>query len=179
MEMKWNASLVASGDAFRIEAEPAKGSIIIRSIGLINEDVNFGTVLEFIETLSIKPEFVFFDMGGITRINSCGVREWLLFLQRVQSRYRCGFTKANEAFADVAGSIPTVFGSPGLPVGEIEAPFFCSKCNKRFLSSLKPALIFKAGNLELPPQSCPQCATVMEFDGLEEEYFSFLKHVSS
>lgn len=179
MEMKWNASLVASGDAFRIEAEPGPGSVAIKPIGLINEDVNFGTVLEFIETLSIKPEKIFFDMSGITRINSCGVREWLLFLQRVQSRYRCAFSKANEAFIDVAGSIPTVFGSPGLPIDEIEAPFYCAKCNKRFISHLKPVLVFSAGILTLPSQKCPQCASEMEFDGLEEEYFSFLRHVSS
>jgi len=177
MEMKWNASLVVSGDAFRIEAEPGQNSITLRPVGLINEDVNFGTVLEFIETLQVKPEKILFDMGGISRINSCGVREWLLFLQRMQSKFRCSFGRANEAFIECASSIPTVFGSPGLPIDEIEAPFFCSKCSKRTLVSLKPTVIFKAGTLSLPPQKCAQCAGPLEFDGLEDEYFNFLKHL--
>src|SRR4051812_42172436 len=113
MEMKWNASLISSGDAFRIEAELADTNIIIRSIGLINEDVNFGVVLKFINSLQSKPTQVIFDMSQISRINSCGVREWLIFLQVMQSRYSCSFSRANETFIEVAGSVPTVFGKPG------------------------------------------------------------------
>lgn len=177
MAMKWNATLVACGDSFRIEAELGEGAITIKPIGLINEDVNFGAVLEFIQTLSGKPNLVKFDLSAVSRINSCGIREWLLFMQRIQSRFPCAFTKANENFIEVAASAPTVFGKQGTPLDEIEAPYFCAACSRRFMIYVKASSCYKDGAAVVPKLDCPQCKAALEFDGLEDEYFEFLKHV--
>jgi anti-anti-sigma regulatory factor len=173
-DMKWNACLVASGQSFRIEAEIGTGPVVIRPHGLINEDLNFGTVLEFIDTLKTKPTQIIFDMSSVSRINSCGVREWLLFLQRMQSRFKISFSRANEVFIEVASSVPSVFGKPIAPVGQIEAPFFCARCSRRLLTYLDTGEAIRGGQVVIAAQKCPQCGGELEFDGLQEEYFGFL-----
>lgn len=177
MGLNVGACLVTEGGSFRIEAELGNDSIVIRPSGLINEDVNFGNVVEFINGLHKKHGQMLFDLGGISRINSCGVREWLIFLQWAQSRYRCSFVKANEPIIELASSIPSVLGKPGTPVDEIEAPFFCSKCDKRELFNLNAASCGRVNALTIPKLNCTQCKGPLEFDGIEEEYFSFLKNV--
>ena len=172
-----NPILLASGALFRIEAELGGDFMKIRSVGLVNEDVNYGKVLEYVDEMETPPTRFIFDMSAVTRINSCGVREWLLFLQRVEARFQTSFNRANEAFVEVATSVPGVFGKAGTVVDEIEAPFFCAKCNLRTLFYLKSTACYKGGVIAVPHQICPKCKGPLEFDGLEEEYFNFLKHI--
>jgi hypothetical protein len=68
-------------------------------------------------------------------------------------------------------------GKKGTKVLEIEAPFYCEKCDKRPISTFKAKDLNMEGDLKVPEQKCPSCATPMDFDAVEEEYFYFLKYM--
>jgi hypothetical protein len=148
--------------------------IIIR--GSLNEDVNFGVI---IESLKMAPpaarQNMSLDLEGVTAINSCGVREWILFLEQLSAaKVAFRFRSIGEPFVEQASTIPSLLGPSGTPVEFFLSPFFCETCSARTLvrTSAKDFLAHAAGELG---SDCPKCQEAMSFDGIEDEYRIFLR----
>jgi hypothetical protein len=168
--------IITKGDNFRIEVEVTEKVTTLRPVGTINEDVNFGSVSKFLGELpSLSTLQV--DLSQVININSCGVREWLLFMERTQPRLPVQFSMVNETFIEQASVVPNLLGKAGTRIAAFEIPYFCASCNERTIKVFETKDINLVNNeFSAPEVKCEKCSSKLDFDALEEEYFSFLKH---
>src|SRR3954470_11421077 len=129
--------------------------LVMRPQGEINEDLNFGGIMKTLKELLANTKGLVFDMRQVQKINSCGVREWLMFMQNVQAVIPCRFLAVNETFIEQASIVPTLLGRKGTQIEAFEAPYFCSNCNERSLTLLKTAsLKLDSGTFTAPAVNC-------------------------
>ena len=148
-----------------------------RPAGRIDEDVDLTLYLDYLARDGGKISKVYLDMGQVSEINSCGVRSWILFLEKLQSTKACEFSVANEIFMDQVNIVHNVLGRPKLRIKAFEAPYFCEKCNKRTIRIVRPSDITRndSGEFSAPEARCESCSKIMEFDAIPVEYFFFLE----
>jgi anti-anti-sigma regulatory factor len=170
-----NAVVIAQGRQYRVELEAQKEGLIFRPVGEITEDTNFGQILQTLQNHLSNAKQLYFDLSSVSRINSCGVREWILFLERIQNRIPTAFTMVNEFFVDQASVVPTLLGKRGTPVLQFHAPYRCTSCNRRVPRILKSHEV-PIEEPKAPGSRCEKCGSALEFDAIEEEYFAFLRH---
>jgi hypothetical protein len=126
--------------------------------GPINEHADFAPLRS-----EVKPGLVI-DLGGITRINSAGAREWIKFMAEVPPRSlvleRCPVSFVNQLNL-IANFVV------GAQVSSVFVPFICPACNST-RDELRP---LSTANSAAPPRC--QCGTPMEFDIDPAQYFAF------
>jgi anti-anti-sigma regulatory factor len=172
--------LLAEGSAYRLEADIQDGNVLVRVSGTVNEDLEFSVVFDLLQNLGASVQVVLFDLAQITSMNSCGIRSWILFIEKVQQKYSSGFLAANEVFIEQASIAPNMLGKPGTPVHSFEVPYYCEKCDERFLKTVKfeDVKIDDTGFV-CPKEKCQICSAELKFDALEEEYLNFISHAMS
>jgi len=134
---------------------------------------------DFRPLLALLAQEATLVLDGVTRINSCGVREWIYFVRDAE--------KAGKALTLERCAIPFVHQMNMISnfvgrsrVASVMAPYLCPRCGKD-----------AAGPIDLSPSAgplpeaatrqiralhpCPKCKAPMEFDDLEEVYFAFLE----
>jgi hypothetical protein len=135
--------------------------------GVIDEDAIFNTLL---------PELsgrVIFNLNGISRINSCGVREWVNFLKTLPVQIE--LEECSAAVVEQFNMIPSFMENT--KVTSFNAPYICDSCNLELETILELKNILDKNNeIHLPAVNCPNCKKEMEFDDIEKEYFSFLEN---
>jgi len=114
------------------------------------------------------------DLGGITFINSLGVRDWI--------RMQAAAQKANVAVElrrvaePLVHQLNMIIATRGnARVTSFYAPYACDACGRE--ESLLIDAVANAGGLarlEPPPMTCPECGAQMAFNDFPERYFSFL-----
>jgi hypothetical protein len=110
-------------------------------------------------------------LGGITRINSTGVRTWVNFIHDLPSVRELAFTHCSPA---IVTQLNTIYNFRGRArVRSLLAPYQCESCGaeERKLIELQAG----AAPPSLPPSPCARCGGTMEFDDLPERYLSFLR----
>lgn len=168
--------LLWDGEKLKIEAWVESDTTTFRLQGALDEDTNFSVVLEFLKSLQHIPEQIRFELGKVRAMNSCGVREWLLFMERLGPTTRLSFASLSEALVEQANIISGLLGRGHTTIESFQAPFHCPQCSKGYWMLLKPAQVgFGPAGPELPAVSCPRCGTKLQFDSLEQEYFEFLR----
>jgi len=115
------------------------------------------------------------DLGGIRRINSAGVREWIEFvrnLPEVTELRLIGCSKVSVAQLNLIEN----FRGPAR-VESFWAPYACSCGNEREIlleaTERGVAAGVRARVPSAPPVVC-ECGCVMELDELPDRYFLFL-----
>ncbi len=149
--------------------------------GAITEDVNLSKVVTSLKDLCPEEaRTLAIDVEGVTRINSCGIREWILFLERLQPLGReVRFSILGEVFAELAGFTPAVLGRVCCAIERVVVPYLCDGCGSRVTSALLVEDLVRAAEVPtIEPLPCPQCKKPMHADILENEYFEFLRHLS-
>ena len=142
--------------------------------GDLTEDVSFNNLIAQIDKK--HPARVVFDVKDIQGINSCGLREWLLFLEKICHQTPFSFSRVGQAMAEQACIVASVLGAPGTRIDAVDAPFQCEKCSHLTTLTLGTAdLIPEAPDFGAPTRPCPQCQSPMKVDGDPAEYFLFLK----
>jgi hypothetical protein len=111
------------------------------------------------------------DLGGITRINSTGVRAFVTFIHDLPSVGELSFTHCSPA---VVTQLNTIYNFRGRArVRSLYAPYVCEACN---IEERKLLVVRELGSPpSVPSFSCTRCGGPMEFDDLPERYLSFLK----
>jgi hypothetical protein len=113
-------------------------------------------------------------LEGVTRINSCGVREWVNFvrgLERVQSLH---FARCSPP---VVLQLNTIYNFRGpARVSSFMAPYICEACHVDEYKLLDVDEHFPdRAHPHVPAFRCQRCGGVMVFDELPERYLSFLE----
>lgn len=152
---------------FAIQIEKAGTTWKVRVTGTIDEDVDF-------TPYSLEgPGTVEFALSGVKSINSCGIREWIKWVNTAGS--------ANVLYYEcpkiIVDQINMVQGF--LPASGQVVSFFVPYYSEQ--SGSEKAVLFKtgeefdtSGNIK-PPSVRDESGTEMEMDVVEAKYFKFLK----
>lgn len=120
---------------------------------------------------------VSFDLAGIEYVSSVGIREWVMLLNHWSKDHRVYFERCSIYFVDQMNMVPDCLGTA--TVKSVYAPYYreCDQC-----SGEKNQLIKFSGRqksqqkMAIPEFQCERCDKPLEFDALDDSYFSFLNH---
>lgn len=120
---------------------------------------------------NVMPHLVL-DLEGIKMINSWGVRKWILAMKEIPQGTEIEYEKCSPRIVEQVNYVSN-FLRPG-KMNSFLAPYYCLQCKKEMNITLIPEEFQKGPSLRAPQQNCPDCQSPLEFNDLEEEYFSFL-----
>ena len=117
-----------------------------------------------------KPE-ICIHLKDVGHFNSCGIREWILFITDLKKCGKLTFYECSVASIDQINMVPNSLG--GGDVVSFYAPYYCP-CGQEHTKLIQvkdhEATMRR---FEAPSFTC-SCGKPLEFDALEESYFQFL-----
>lgn len=137
--------------------------------GVIDEDNELGELVDKIPTGTAV-----IDLGEIERINSCGVRDWVNWLSKLEyNGTRSVLVECSPAIVAQINLVNNFTGS-GV-VKSFYVPYFCPECDE------EKVLLVEATDMGPPPHEpptcrCDECDLVMDFDDMPDSYFAFLSN---
>ncbi len=143
--------------------------LLVQVTGVIDDSFHLGEVADQ------RQRCIVFDLSGIERVTSYGVREWMRALDDVDADYYC-FVRVSPAiicqFNLVAG-----FGRRG-EVVSLYAPYACTSCGEvsKRLFDLRQLSATALGTL--PSIPCERCGEIAEFDDVEHLYFDYVSRAN-
>jgi anti-anti-sigma regulatory factor len=158
MSQKFQASVQHRGD-----------TSFVKLGGVIDEDNELGELVD-----KIPQGTAVIDLGEIERINSCGVRDWVNWLSKLESNgTRSVLVECSPAIVAQINLVNNFTGS-GV-VKSFYVPYFCPECDE------EKVLLVEAGDMGPPPHEpptcrCDECDLVMDFDDMPDSYFAFLSN---
>ena len=114
------------------------------------------------------------DLGGVHFINSVGVREWVMLLDRLLERgLKIRLRNVSEPMVRQMGMVIEAKGDA--TVESFYAPYTCSKCGdeRALLIDVKQHQTALAAN-QPPALPCAACGAPAEFDEFPARYLAFL-----
>lgn len=140
----------------------------VELIGAIDEDADFK------ELTGLEQKTMAFDFDKVTMINSCGIREWIKFIEKIPAKSRIVYKNCPQIIIEQINMVHGFFRQ-GATIESFYAPYYCEKCGKEAKIHLKSDQV---KNRKAPPAECPHChSDDVEFDAIEAQYFSFLGKV--
>jgi anti-anti-sigma regulatory factor len=158
MTQKFQASVQHRGDVSYVKLG-----------GVIDEDNELGELVDKIPTGTAV-----IDLGEIERINSCGVRDWVNWLSKLETNgTRSVLVECSPAIVAQINLVNNFTGS-GV-VKSFYVPYFCPECDE------EKVLLVEASDMGPPPHEpptcrCDECDLVMDFDDMPDSYFAFLSN---
>ncbi len=146
----------------------------VKLTGVIDEDNELTDLSD-----QIPPGTAVIDLGEIDRINSCGVRDWVNWLGRIEKAdTNVVLVECSPAIVAQINLVNNFTGN-GL-VKSFYVPYFCPECDE------EKVLLVETADMGPPPHEpptcrCDECDLVMDFDDMPDSYFAFLasqKHVT-
>ena len=139
----------------------------VELIGAIDEDADFE------ELIGLEQKTINFDFDKLTMINSCGIREWIKFLEKIPEKTHIVYNSCPKIIIEQINMVHGFFRK-GASINSFYAPYYCEKCGKENKVHLKSEQV---NNRKAPKTECPNCGEAMDFDAIEAQYFSFLGKV--
>jgi len=137
--------------------------------GVIDEDNELTNLTE-----KIPPGTAVIDLGEIERINSCGVRDWVNWLGKLEGQStRTVLVECSPAIVAQINLVNNFTGS-GI-VKSFYVPYFCPECDEEKVLLVEAADMGAAPH-EPPTCRCDECDLVMDFDDMADSYFAFLSN---
>jgi hypothetical protein len=149
----------------RYSVADREGRTVVSLTGSIDETANF-------DVLRTLPSPLTFDLGGIRRINSMGVRQWIDLVQELEANgVTVVFERCSPVLVTQMGMISNFMGRSS-HVRSILVPYLCPSCESDTaqLFEVRPGVL----NALLKPMACPKCQATMLLDEGPETY-AFLK----
>ncbi|HEU0029698.1 MAG TPA: hypothetical protein VFQ53_03625 [Kofleriaceae bacterium] len=137
--------------------------------GVIDEDNELANLVE-----QIPHGTAVIDLGEIERINSCGVRDWVNWLSKLEGNgTRSVLVECSPAIVAQINLVNNFTGS-GV-VKSFYVPYFCPECDE------EKVLLVETSDMGPPPHEpptcrCDECDLVMDFDDMPDSYFAFLSN---
>lgn len=144
--------------------------IVCHLSGAITESADFASIVSRIASHGKRA--LVLELHAVKRINSAGVREWIIFL---------------GALADVVPDIEIVRASPGIVrqlsmvrntlgtarVRSIGLPYLCERCDEEAVVDCQ----VERDHVHMPSDSprCTACGALMIFDDVLDGYLAFLR----
>ncbi|MBP6628719.1 MAG: hypothetical protein KA297_04765 [Kofleriaceae bacterium] len=139
----------------------------VKLAGVIDEDNQLGELVD-----QIPSGTAVIDLGEIERINSCGVRDWVNWLSRLEGqRTKVVLVECSPAIVAQINLVNNFTGS-GV-VKSFYVPYFCPECDEEKVLLVEATDMGPAPH-EPPTCRCDECDLVMDFDDMPDSYFAFL-----
>lgn len=141
----------------------------VKLAGVIDEDNELATLVD-----RIPRGTAVIDLGEIERINSCGVRDWVNWLGRLEAQgTRMVLVECSPAIVAQINLVNNFTGN-GV-VKSFFVPYFCPECDE------EKVLLVETSEMGPPPHEppmcrCDECDLVMDFDDMPDSYFAFLSN---
>ncbi len=107
------------------------------------------------------------DFKGVTRVNSCGIREWVNALAKIPAT-EIEYLECPAVVVKQLNAVPDFQGRA--KVASFYAPYFCEPCEMEKAVLVKGTAFQGAG----PEFKCPKCGKPMNLDAIPAQYFAFL-----
>lgn len=159
-----------------VEIQATQEGSVVRLVlsGKLNEAFDID---RFLETIGQVPHVVL-NTQGITDINSSGVRNWLLLLDKLPSGRTVEFEAVSVPLVEQANMILNCLTRGR--VTSFMAPYFCYQCQESVVRLISATDPYVAGREHRPPPfQCSRCGTELTFDDDATEYFTFLGNGTS
>jgi hypothetical protein len=137
----------------------------VQLTGPIDEEANFASLVQELTSCSQ----IRLNVAGVTRINSCGVREWIRFMRVLPATSRIEIESCTPVIVSQLNMINNFAGSA--KVLSVQAPYVCDACGAQESVVVD---VSSAAVPQLPEVTC-SCGEKMQFDDLEDSYFAFLR----
>jgi anti-anti-sigma regulatory factor len=159
------------GSKFRSDLTNRDGVTTLKVAGVIDEDNELASLEG-----KLGGGATVLDLAEIERINSCGVRDWVNWLGRIEKQgARLVFVNCSPQIVSQLNLVHN-FTANGI-VKSFYAPYFCARCKKEKLLRLEARDLAKSAPIAKAPLCrCDECDGAMDFDELEESYFAFLNN---
>ncbi|HTE55047.1 MAG TPA: STAS domain-containing protein [Kofleriaceae bacterium] len=146
-------------EEFALRVTDSPRELLITVAGVVSEEAK-------LEVPDPHGRRVVIDVRGVERMNSMGVRNWIDFMERLQSRTsEIVIRQMPPAMVSQASMITTFIGDSR--VESFLSPWYCPGCENTieqlhgYLDDLPIAI------------ACPKCRTPMELDWDREAYLAF------
>jgi len=149
---------------WRISRQGSEAVMILE--GEFNDTADFRSLQQ--ETLD-SPLVV--DFGGVTRINSTGLRVWMNLVTKLnESGVQVCLDRCSPPIVGQLNLISNFAGEGGPGrVRSVFAPYHCASCDQEHME-----LVDRASSADIPETSfCLSCGSATTFSDLIEMYFSF------
>jgi anti-anti-sigma regulatory factor len=139
----------------------------VKLAGVIDEDNELTELTD-----KIHGGTVVIDLREVERINSCGVRDWVNWLGKVESKnIEIVLVECSPAIVAQINLVNNFTGN-GV-VKSFYVPYFCPECDE------EKVLLCETADMGPPPHEapicrCDECDLVMDFDDMPDSYFAFL-----
>jgi len=158
MSQKFQASVQQRGDVSYVKLG-----------GVIDEDNELSDLVD-----KIPAGTALIDVGEIERINSCGVRDWVNWLGKLDGQgARSVLVECSPAIVAQINLVNNFTGN-GV-VKSFYVPYFCPECDEEKVLLVETAEMGPAPH-EPPTCRCDECDLVMDFDDMPDSYFAFLSN---
>ncbi len=147
-----------------IKKQKLDDHLIVELYGNIDEDSNFETLTK----LDVK--IITFDFDGIKMINSCGVRDWIQFIEKIPADTKIIYKKCPQIVIEQINMVHG-FIRKGAKIDSFYAPYYSEDKDEVIKVLLKSEDVKKAKAPEIKDQ---ETGEVLEFDAIEAQYFNFL-----
>ena len=141
---------------------------LVKLAGVIDEDNELSELLD-----KISGSTAVIDLGEIERINSCGVRDWVNWLGKIEDHASVVLVECSPAIVAQINLVNNFTGT-GV-VKSFYVPYFCPECDE------EKVLLCEAADMGPPPHEpptcrCDECEQVMDFDDMPDSYFAFMSN---
>lgn len=151
----------------RLQVQPGDGQLLLS--GAIDETAGLMDLLA-----RAQGGRLVLDLGGVTFINSLGVRDWIrMQAAATQGQLQIELRRVAEVIVHQLNMIIATRGTAR--VTSFFAPYACDRCGREE-SLLIDAVAHAAqlAQLQAPAMPCPECGEPMAFNDFPERYFSFV-----
>ena len=152
---------------FEIKTNPGLERIVFT--GPINEHFLGATK----DIMDYPKKEVVLDLGGVTYVNSVGVRCWLEFMREFSEERKITFDRCSPEFISQVNMIPDL--AMGSEILSFFVAFFCEDCDREekrlFLSSVGHDALAEKVN----EQVCEECGRTMSCETDSDLCIRFLK----
>src|SRR5262245_28081505 len=140
----------------------------VKLSGVIDED---NELSELTDRIGVGTTVI--DLGEIERINSCGVRDWVNWLTKIEKNgAKAVLVECSPAIVAQINLVNNFTGN-GV-VKSFFAPYFCPACELEKVLLVETQELARQDPPKAPMCRCDECDGVMDFDDMEESYFAFL-----
>ena len=140
----------------------------VKLSGIIDEDNGLAEAVG----RATRPVVVI-HTADVERINSCGVRDWVTWLGKLeQDGADLYFVECSPTMMTQVNLVNNYLGAGSII--NFYAPYFCTSCDTDKMLLIDVGEAQAASPFTAPTCRCDQCDHTMEFDDIESSYFAFL-----
>lgn len=137
--------------------------------GPINEDAK-AALAQVVDRIAQRA---ILDLGGVSYLNSCGIRDWSYFLKAVKMGRELVLDRCADEVVRTMNMVISFHGN--LPVRSVFRVYGCPHCQHEQVESFADGVHYKRGEMpQIPEMKCQKCGEKTEPFESDEEFFSFL-----